>query len=356
MKKNSSFVSLALKMFAIVMMLVIVGCNSSNTSQSEGDTSSSTEAPAQSPGPIELKVASNNTQTSWYQFSVALSEVLKGSSPAMNVEVLPLAGGTGNVQILDQGEADFAVLFNVTSKWAMDGTVAYEEKYEDLRGIAGGLNDYFIGIIARADFLESNNIESISDIKEQEIPVRVITNPVGTLAEYSTRLTLEAYGLDYDMVESFGGNVELTSNDVIKSAFQNGQADLHILAMSKGHPVITEMALSTDLTVMAMEDEILNYLGEYGFSNSVFPADEFNGQDYDVNTAGMLAGYVTHKDLDEEIAYAITKAIIENKEALVNGHSSVADFDPSQAGNEEVIGVPLHPGAQRYYEEAGLLE
>ncbi|WP_165820787.1 TAXI family TRAP transporter solute-binding subunit [Pueribacillus theae] len=354
MKKYMSFRWFTSFILVLGLSLVIVGCGSNGSENAE--KKSGNNGKVANGDPIDLKLATNNTQTSWYQFSSALAEVLKKTSPPINLEVLPIAGGTGNVELIDQGEADFALVHNVASKWAYEGTVAFDKKYENLRGLVGGINDYYVGIIARTDFLKKNNIDSLADIKEKKIPVRVITNPVGTLAEYSTRLTLEAYGLDYDMIKDFGGSVELTSNDVIKSSFQNGQADIHILVMTKAHPVITELALSTDITVMAMEDDIMTSLQEYGFENDTYPSGQFKGQDYDVNTVGFVASYITDKDMDEEVAYTITKAINENKEALVQGHSSVKDFDPSKAADENLTGVPLHPGAQRYYEEVGVLK
>lgn len=348
--KLSRFFTLFVLMISLV--LVAVGCSDSK----EGESGTDGDKPTSDGDPVTLKVATNNTQTSWYQYSSALAEVLKETTPAINLDVLPIAASMGNIELLEQGEADFGLTQNVVAKWAYDGEIAFEEKHEDLRGLVGGINDYYIGVIARTDFLEKNNIESLADVKEKEIPMKVITNPVGSLAEYGTRLTLEAYDLDYDMIESFGGSIELTSNDVIKSSLQNGQSDLHILVMSKAHPVITEIALSTDITVMELEDEAIEFLSQYGMEDDVFPAGEFKGQDEEVRTAGFVSSYITNADLDEELAYTITKAIHENKERLVQGHSSVNDFDPDKAANEELLLVPLHPGAERYYEEIGLLK
>lgn len=337
------------------LFLILTACTSETTNDSSTADGSQTGSGNSVSKPINLKVATNNTQTSWYMFTSTLATILKENEPPINIEVLPYAGGTGNVDLIAQKEVDFALSFNVANKWAYEGTIAYDKKYPELRGLVGGINQYYIGIIARSDFLSEHNVTSIKDIKERKIPVRVITNPVGTLAEYNTRMVLDAYGLDYDTIESFGGSVELTSNDVIKNAFQNGTADLHILAMTKAHPVISEIAIQTDITVMGMEDEVRDWLTQYGYENITFPSNEFNKQDYDVNTVGFVATYITHEDLDEDVAYQITKAVNENKEALQKGHSSVADFDPQKAADPVLLGIPLHPGAERYYKEVGLL-
>lgn len=304
-----------------------------------------------------VTIASNNTSTSWYMYTGALANLLRDAEPvSVTADVLSYAGGVGNAELVHNGEADFATSFNITNRWAHEGEVAYEQPMENLRGLVGGINDYYIGIVARDEFLEKHGIESLHDIREKEIPVRVITNPDGTLAEYSTRLTLEAYGLDYEMIEDFGGSVELTSNDVIKSKFQDGTADLHILAMSKAHPVITEIAVQTDITVLGIDEDAMKELEKYGYQEDVFPAGQFEGQDEEVTTGGFKATYIATEDMDDDLAYTIAKTVYENKEALVQAHSSVADFDPEQAANPDYLGVPLHPGAEKFYKEVGLIE
>ncbi|UFJ42000.1 TAXI family TRAP transporter solute-binding subunit [Brevibacillus humidisoli] len=353
MKQNITYRWMVWASLLLCFVWIAAGCGSP---ASDAGGSPSTGQPADNGGPIHLKVASNNTQTSWYMFTAALAEVLKNNGSNINLEVLPFAGGIGNIELVAQKEADFAVSFNIANKWASDGVVAYDKKYPDIRALVGGINQYYVGIIARTDFLKEHGIDSIADIKEKKIPVRIITNPVGSLAEYNTRMVLDAYGLDYDTVKSFGGSVELTSNDVIKTAFQNGTADLHVLAMSKAHPVITEIALQTDIAVMGIEDEVREWFKQYGYKNIGFPGGQFKGQEQEVDTVGFVVSYITHKDMDEELVYQLTKAVNENKEALVNGHKSVNDFDPQEAANPELLGVPLHPGAERYYREAGILK
>lgn len=331
--------------FCLSLPLILLGCGDGGSSESGGG------------GKGSVTIASNNTSTSWYIFSGALANLLRNAEPvSVNADVLSYAGGVGNAELVHTGEADFAASFNITNKWAFSGEVAYDQPMDNLRGLVGGINDYYIGIVARTDFLEKHGIESLRDIKDKEIPVRVITNPDGTLAEYNTRLTLEAYGLSYEMIEEFGGSVELTSNDVIKSKFQDGTADLHILAMSKAHPVIAEMAVQTDITLLEFDEEELQSLQEYGFKPDVFPAGEFEGQDEEIKTAGFKATYIASEEMDDDLAYTIAKTVYENKEALVQAHSSVADFEPEQAANPDYLGVPLHPGAEKFYKEVGLIE
>jgi TRAP transporter TAXI family solute receptor len=86
------------------------------------------------------------------------------------------------------------------------------------------------------------------------------------------------------------------------------------------------------------------------------PADTFKGQAQPVTTVGFPTVLITNTALPEPIAYTITKTIIENKDALVNGHKGLSQFDPTTSWQAEKVGLPLHPGAERAYREKGWMK
>lgn len=79
----------------------------------------------------------------------------------------------------------------------------------------------------------------------------------------------------------------------------------------------------------------------------------FEGQDAPTVGANLGTVLIARQDLDEEKAYLITKVIIENAEELKASHGAWSQFDPTTAMQPEETGIPLHPGAERYYREAG---
>jgi TRAP-type uncharacterized transport system substrate-binding protein len=82
---------------------------------------------------------------------------------------------------------------------------------------------------------------------------------------------------------------------------------------------------------------------------------QFKGQTGPTKVLDIGTQLVAHKDMPEDLAYLITKTICENKEAMAQGHKAWANFDPKVAGKPENTGIPLHPGAERYYREKGWL-
>ena len=71
---------------------------------------------------------------------------------------------------------------------------------------------------------------------------------------------------------------------------------------------------------------------------------------------GFPTVVITNKDLPEPVAYTITRAIVENKDALVRGHAGLAGFEPQIAWQPDKVGIPLYPGAERVYREKGWMK
>ena len=89
----------------------------------------------------------------------AIADVLRPALPAgSKVEVLPQAGGIGNARLVAQKKADFAFSFSLTNQWAFQGRHAYDQKLDMLRGVAGGMDTYYLAALVRAD----SGIETMS--------------------------------------------------------------------------------------------------------------------------------------------------------------------------------------------------
>ncbi|WP_102346441.1 TAXI family TRAP transporter solute-binding subunit [Bacillus sp. Marseille-P3661] len=342
----------------MLMSLVLFGCGNGNENASTAEGSENSGNGESESDTVQLSAAIAGQTSAPYIYTGALAEILRKEGN-IDLEVFPYSGGIGNVQLIENGEADFGIMFNVSQNWAYNGIVAYDKPYKDIRALVGTNYKSFVGIVARNEFLEEHNIKSLADIKEKEIPVKIITKPEGTLAEYITRLVLEAYDLDYKTIESYGGNVQLAADEVVLSTFQNNTSDIFILALPRNQATLTELSTQNDVTILSMEDDKRAYLSEnYGFvKDDVLEAGNYEGQDEDVITNSLGLTYITHARMDDDVAYELAKAFVENKEALVEAHAAFAEFDPKTAGHADSNGhIPLHPGAERYYKEIGALD
>ena len=175
----------------------------------------------------------------------------------------------------------------------------------------------------------------------------------GTLGELSAEKVCEALGITFDDIESWGGHVEKTGGDAIKSGLQDDLYDMTIDHIGKGQSNTTELCLTHDMFDVELNEDTRNKLCEMGYAPVTVEAGTWNKQDTDIETVGSQQCILVDANMDAAVAYNLTKAVCENKEALATAVASLEYFDPTVAGTAAFTGCPLHPGAKAYYEEMG---
>ena len=309
--------------------------------------------PAMAQPPANLAFATLGQGTAWYVYGATMADLLrKALPPGSNVDVKPFSGGVGNAKLVAKNETPLGLSFTVTNRWAFEGKEAYDAKLENLRGLVGGLDTYYLVTIASKKL----DASSLKDIRERKIPAKLYTLQVGSLGEFGARQVLKEYGLTYADIKGFGGSTTHANYNIIVDAFRDGRADLLIAVVTPKHPSITEITTFTEVKFLPVEPERVRGLTSLGYKPATMPPDTFKSQTQPVATVGFPTVLITNQDLPEPIAYTVTKTIIENKDALVRGHAGLAEFEPKTAWQPDEVGLPLHPGAARAYREKGWMK
>jgi len=323
------------RVIALILLLVLAG------------------SPVSAQAPITLAFATLDAGSAWYVYGATMAELLRRALPAgSNVDVKPFAGGVGNPKLVAKNETPLALSFTVTNRWAFEGREAYDTKLENLRGLVGGLDTYYLVAVVQKKL----NVNALKDIKDKKLGVRLYTQPIGALGEFGGRQLLRAYGIAYTDLKAWGGSTTHVGYNVIVDAFKDGRADLLLAVVTPKHPSVTELTTFSDVKFLAIEPDTIKALAPLGYTAATMAANTFKNQPEPVNTVGFPTVLITNKDLPEPVAYAVTKTVIDNKEALVRGHAGLAQFDPKTAWQPDKVGVPLHPGAERAYREKGWMK
>ena len=99
----------------------------------------------------------------------------------------------------------------------------------------------------------------------------------------------------------------------------------------------------------------LDLLAKNGLKPSPMPVF-FKGQPRPTEAVDLGTSIIAHKSLPDDVAYLVTKTVVENKAELLKAHQAFGGFTPEDAWKPENNGIPLHPGAARYYSERGWLK
>ena len=305
--------------------------------------------------PVKITIASFQVGSSWYVYSVTLGRILGTVLPkGSTIDTPPLGGGSANTRLVEEGKATMGFSHALANRWAVDGTVAYDKPMPHLRGLVGGLDVYYLAVIAAG----KNVGPDLQTYFTKEKPnARVDLNPPGSIATYAGRLELELAGAGPDELKKRGGSMNLVPASVIRDDVTSGRADAFVNIITVGHPLTTQITQVHDVTFLQPSQKLLEDMrAKYGFGTAVLPKGSFRGQDRDVTLPSTVTALIARDDMPEWLAYDITKAVCEHTEQLVAATKALKDFKPEEAWRPENINLPLHPGAARYYRERGWLK
>ncbi|WP_425100777.1 TAXI family TRAP transporter solute-binding subunit [Tropicibacter sp. S64] len=304
----------------------------------------------------DVRIGAMREGSSWYVFAATLEQIIEPILGDNSVEVIARGGGVANPMVVQGGKAEIALSNVASAVWAANGDDVYQGmSAPDIRALVGGLNNVYVGVMASKSFVDQMGTTDLAAIMASGKPVRVLMKPVGSSAVPVAEMIFEGLGTSVDQIKANGGDIIQVDTGQIADQMRNGNADIYIDTMIKGHPTITEVALTTDVVFLDIPDAAMALLEKNGLTPGSYGPEWYKGQTEATSGANLGTVLIANASLDEETAYQITKAIIENADALKASHGAWSRFDPAKAMLPENVGIELHPGAARYYREAGLM-
>lgn len=305
----------------------------------------------------DIKIGAMRLGSAWYVFGATLSKLLKDNLPAgTNVEVIAKGGGVGNPISVHSKKSSIALANVATSVWAMNGhPVVYKgKKYGDIRALVGGLNSVWITAMVKEDYIAKTGNDTLEKILLGDKPVRIVMKPAGSSVPVVADMIMEAMGTNRDAIVKKGGEIIQVGAKQIPSLVRDNRADVYFESALKGHPAVTEASLTGNVRFVDLPDGVLEKLSKEGLNPVPLPK-WFKGQSGPTKAVDLGTVIIAHKDMSDDMAYLITKTIMENKDAMASAHKAWSRFEPKEGGKLSRTGIPLHPGAAKYFKEKGLL-
>ncbi|MCD1644477.1 MAG: TAXI family TRAP transporter solute-binding subunit [Aurantimonas coralicida] len=298
-------------------------------------------APATASAQQFINVLTGGTSGVYYPLGVALAKVYADNIEGVKTQVQSTKASVENVNLVTQGRGEIAFALGDTVKAAAEGNAdaGFQQPVENLRAIAAIYPNY-VQIVAS----QESGITDLAGLKGKALSVGAPAS--GT--ELNARAIFGAAEMSYDDL----GKTEYLPFAESVELIKNRQLDATLQSAGLGVASIRDLASSLPITVVAVPAEIAEKLGA-PFAAAEIPAGTYDGQDAAVPTLAITNILVTSSEVDEELAYQMTKQLFENLPELIAAHNAAEGIDPKTAGKN--LPVPLHPGAERYYKEAGLL-
>ncbi|WP_199899317.1 TAXI family TRAP transporter solute-binding subunit [Sneathiella glossodoripedis] len=254
-------------------------------------------------------------------------------------------GSVDNVNAIISGLRNSGFAQSDVAYWAYTGTGTMEgkEPAKDLRTIAALFQEH-IHLVALAD----SGINSVADLKGKVVSL----DEPGSGTYVDAKLILEANGLSISDVTA-----EALKGNAASEALRNGKIDAFFVVAGYPTGSLVELASAEKIKLVPISGDGAKALTDkYGFfAQSAIPAGTYEGVDA-TDTVAVGAQWFTSAKEDDELIYKITKALWnkESRKLLDVGHAKgkTITLETALSG----VGVPLHPGAERFYKEAGLIK
>lgn len=290
-----------------------------------------------------VNILTGGTSGVYYPMGVAMSQIFSKAMPNAKVSVQATKASAENLNLIQsgRGELAFALGDAVSDAWKGDADAGFKTPLKKLRGVAGIYPNY-IQIVASAD----SGIKTLADLKGKRISVGAPKS--GT--ELNARAIFKAAGLTYNdfaKVEylPFGESVEL---------MKNRQLDATLQSAGLGVSSLRDLATSIKMVVVPIPQDVVLKVGDPAYQSGVIPANTYEGQTANVPTAYVQNFLVTRADAPVDMVYTMTKSLFENLDQLKAAHAAAKSIRKEAAASG--MPLPLHPGAEKYYREIGVLK
>ena len=253
-------------------------------------------------------------------------------------------GSVENLKLMSKGEANLAFTTVNIAYEAYNGEGTFKNKRYDGVRILANLYPNVSHIVV----LNDDDIQSIEDLRGKSF----VYGAAGSSTEMESKLVLEAHGIRADEVKgNYVGFTEATD------LMRNGQVDGVNIYSGVPAAATTELISTLDTKVLNFSEEAIQQMvDQYPWNfKYVIEANTYDKQPEPITTVGQYSTIVIDESVSEEAAYELTKILWENVDELEKSFSIAKQFDPQKA-IEGTAGVPLHPGAEKYYKEIGVME
>ncbi len=253
-------------------------------------------------------------------------------------------GSVFNVNTIREGELDFGVVQSDVQFNALNGIEQFDGdgEFEELRAVFS-LHPEPFTVLAHPD----SDIETFEDILGKRVNVG---NP-GSGQRAFVEILMDEYGWTMD---DFALASELPSREQAAALCDNR---VDAILFTVGHPTgsIAEPVSTCNAQLVPVTGDVPERLAEetpYYFAATI-PAGMYNN-DEDIQTLGVGATFVSSTNTPDDAVYEVVKAVFENFEEFKALHPAFEVLE-RETMVEALLSAPLHDGARRYYEEAGLL-
>jgi TRAP transporter TAXI family solute receptor len=292
-------------------------------------------------GTTFLNIASGPLGGSWHPIGGAMGQVINKYVEGVRVNVESTGGGVENVRLLGSEQVDIALTIAATALDGYRGAPPYQRAYSNLRTLVPSFGLGYLQMVVP----EESSLEWVDEIRGH----RVAVGPAGHGSIPRQREIYEEIGMSFeDFTPIYLPYLESLQ------ALGDGRIDVSIVYNAPPASSITQFGVINGFRLLSLHEQHRKALAqEYPYFLPITIPKSVYGLGQDTLTVATANAVLVRESLPDELVYQITRALFEHLNDLRAAHPSMQSFEPQMAVLGQVL--PLHPGAQRYFQEMGLV-
>lgn len=288
---------------------------------------------------IRLRCGAAGTTTWSYGCSTAISEIVRQADPTLDITVQATAGSTGHYKMFKRGEIDLGTGTTYTDAWAMAGRAPlYKEKFNGEFNTLVMISKAYLEVVV----LDDSSIRTMQDLNGKKVFV-------GDAGSASTQMNVEIL----DILEINCKRVAVARSEGFEM-LKDGRVDVLMQTQGIPYAMILDLASTRKIRHIPFSDEDMSKLKTRPYNaTAVITPKDYSFEAKDVQTGSNFQDLNISPKVSNEVAYKLTKTIIENWDKLVAVVPATKKVDPLK----DILNAsaPIHPGALRYYQERGVV-
>ncbi len=340
MKKKlwlSLLLMLTLSLFLVACGGGDEGANTDAGEETDTADEGSTDSSEGGDNPDFLSFLTGGTSGTYYPLGGAIAKIISDET-GIQTDALSSNASADNIIALKDGEAELAFTQTDVAAYAIEGINAFEGEPVDNVLALGALYPETVQIVTT----DNSGIESVEDLAGKKVSV----GAPGSGTYVNAEQILEVHGMTMD-------DIDAQNLDFGESAggIKDGNIDAAFITAGTPTGAVEELQATAGVYVLPIaQDKADELIEKYPYyAVDTIPEGTY-GLEEDIDTVAVYAMVVVKDDLSEDVVYDITKALYENADAIAHAKSEYISLDNALEG----IGFELHPGAKKYFEEAGL--
>lgn len=286
-----------------------------------------------------LYMATGGTSGTYYALGGDIANLFAKNIADLDVTAQSTGASAENIRLIDQEQAELAIVQNDVADYAYNGINAFEGEQIQSFATVASMYPEMVQLVVHADA----GIEKLADLKGK----RVSIGAAGSGVYFNAVQFLGVAGLTVDDIDA-----QFLSFAESSDAIKNRQIDAAFITAGVPNAAIQELSSTANVKLLSLDPETIAALKTaYPFyAEALIPGGTYPNMDADTTVAAIRAILICKADLSEDLVYNLTKTLYEKTDELSHAKKAEIKIEDAKLG----VSTPVHPGAEKYYAEVGV--